>query len=291
MRHPAVVALVSLFACSNPPVPVTTGYVTVQGARLYYEEAGSGMPVVLIHGGFLDSRMWDDQFQTFARWYRTIRYDVRAHGQSRADSVGFTDHEDLHDLMDTLNVERAVIVGLSMGGQIAIDFALAYPERVAGLVLVGPGMSGFAFESDELQEYIEELTAAFTSNEFSEITATFARWWCDGPQRDSTQVDPLVRHKVLEMLSGSRQRWEYANLAEYLDPPAIEWLRQIRAPTMAIVGGIDMPDIHSIVDLIAEQVPEAQKVVIPNVAHMVNLEAPKEFNEIVLEFLKSIERG
>ena len=149
--------------------------------------------------------------------------------------------------------------------------------------------SGFNSYSDELNDYIDELTAAAETNEFSQIIETFARWWCDGPSRESSQVDSLVRDRVLEMLNGSEQRWQLSSLTEYLEPPAIERLHQIRAPTLAIVGSIDMPDINTIVNMIVEQVPGAARVEIPDVAHMVNMEAPGEFNEIVLEFLEGLE--
>jgi pimeloyl-ACP methyl ester carboxylesterase len=195
MKRICSLACLLVLGCSGEPIEVTSGYVDVEGARLYYEEAGQGTPVVLIHGGFLDRRMWDGQFEVLAQQYRAIRYDVRAHGLSRADSVAFADHEDLHQLMAALDVGRAAIVGLSMGGQIATDFALAYPEMVSALVLVGPGMSGYRFEDEELQAYMDDLTAAFETGGFSAATEVFARYWCDGPQREPSQVAPAVRKK------------------------------------------------------------------------------------------------
>ncbi|NIN71805.1 MAG: alpha/beta fold hydrolase [Gemmatimonadetes bacterium] len=288
MKRTCLFAILLTVGCAPETIDVRTGYLDVEGARLYYEEAGQGDPVVLIHGGFLDRRMWDGQFEVLARQYRAIRYDVRAHGLSRADSVTFADHEDLHQLMAALEVRSATIIGLSMGGQIATDFALAYPEMVSALVLVGPGLSGHMFEDELLRAYMEELTAAFETGGFSAAIEIFARYWCDGPQRESSEVDPAVREKVLTMLAGSDERWRYWNLSRQLEPPAIERLGEIDVPILAIVGGIDMPVIDGIVDLIAGQVPDAQKIVIPDVAHMVNMEKPDEFNELVLEFLASL---
>jgi pimeloyl-ACP methyl ester carboxylesterase len=278
-------ALLLLAACRGGP-DMETGYVDVEGARLYYEVAGQGEPVILIHGGFLDRRMWDGQFEAFARSYRVIRYDVRAHGLSRTDSVSFADHEDLHDLMAALEIPKATLVGLSMGGQISIDFALAYPEMTHALVLVGPGMSGFPFDSPAIEKYVSDLTAAFQSG-FPDAIEMFTRYWCDGPEREPSEVDPAVRRKVLAMLEGSEERWRYWRLNQQLDPPAYGRLNEIGVPTLAIVGGIDMPDVIGVVDRIAEQVPGARKVVIPDVAHMVNMEKPQEFNDLVLEFLSA----
>ena len=285
MIRATVLTLVMLAACRSVP-EVDTGYVDVEGARLYYEVAGQGDPVILIHGGFLDRRMWDGQFETFARSHRVIRYDVRAHGLSRTDSVPFSDHEDLHDLMAALEIPRATLVGLSMGGQISIDFALAYPEMARALVLVGPGMSGFPFDSPSIEKYVADLTAAFQSG-FSDAIEMFTRYWCDGPEREPSEVDPAVRSKVLAMLEGSEERWRYWGVSQQLEPPAYGRLNEINVPVLAIVGGIDMPDVIDVVDLIAEKVPGARKVVIPGVAHMVNMEKPQEFEDLVLDFLNA----
>ncbi|UCC48268.1 MAG: alpha/beta fold hydrolase [Gemmatimonadota bacterium] len=288
MRRVLPVVLLLTLGCSRGPLDVKSGYVDVEGARLYYEEAGQGTPLVMIHGGFLDRRMWDDQFQAFARRNRVIRYDVRAHGLSQSDSVAFADHEDLLSLMEALHVPSAAIIGLSMGGGIAADFALAHPERVSALVLVGPGLSGYSLWSEEVASYVEQLTAALETGDFSAVTETFARWWCDGPHRTPSQVDPAVRQRVLDMLAGSGQRWRYYGLARPLDPPAIERLGDINVPTLAVVGSIDVSDVLEIVDIIAERVPGARKVVIPDVAHMVSMEKPEEFNRVVLEFLSRL---
>jgi pimeloyl-ACP methyl ester carboxylesterase len=288
MKRMCLLAILVTTGCAAETIAVKTGYVDVEGARLYYEEAGQGTPVVLIHGGFLDRRMWDGQFEVLARRFRAIRYDVRGHGLSRTDSVSFADHEDLHRLMVELEVPSATVIGLSMGGQIATDFALAYPEMVSALVLVGPGMSGHTFEDELLRAYMEELTAAFETGGFSAAIEVFARYWCDGPRREPSEVDPAVREKVLTMLAGSDERWRYWNLSRQLEPPASERLGEIKVPTLAIVGGIDMPVIDGIVDLIMGQVPDARKVVIPDVAHMVNMEKPGEFNDLVVEFLAGL---
>lgn len=282
----------SLFLCSlgsaAPQEAVQSGYVAVDGARLYYEQAGSGMPVVLIHGGFLDHRMWDGQFDLVAERYRAIRYDVRAHGRSHSDSVPFADQDDLRQLLDALAVPRAVIVGLSMGGRIAVDFALTDPDRVAGLLLVGSGLSGFEPRSDEIARYLQDLRSAAQVS-FPAIFETFAHWWCDGPYREPSDVDSVVRGRVLEMLAGSEQRWLYAPLERELDPPAIRRLEEIDIPTLAVVGTLDVPDIDQIAHLIDQQVPGAERVYIPDVAHMVNMEKPAEFNRVLLEFLERIE--
>src|SRR5512147_367629 len=110
---------------------------------LYYEIAGEGHPLVLIHGGLVNSGLWDDQFEVFARQYRTLRYDVRGFGKSLAPTAYFSNHGDLRDLLDFLGFRRACVLGLSMGGSIAIDFTLTYPDRAAALLPVASGLSGY----------------------------------------------------------------------------------------------------------------------------------------------------
>jgi 3-oxoadipate enol-lactonase len=264
----------------------TEGYVPVEGGRLYYREAGQGPAVILIHGGYLDLRMWDDQVAVLATAHRVVRYDVRFHGRSTSEEVPFSDMADLGVLMDSLEIPSATIVGLSMGGQIAVDFALMHPERVGSLVLVAPGLSGFPFGSPELGAYMEAITDAIGRDDFPEMIEIFTRYWCDGPKRTPEEVDPEVRSKVLEMLAGSWERWGRSPLVQQLDPPAMNRVSSIHAPTLLVVGSVDMPDIQEVVAHLVANIPGALRVDIPDVAHMVNLEAPERFNEILLEFLR-----
>src|SRR5437660_12337913 len=124
------------------------GYCDVQGGKIYYEVAGQGHPLVLIHGGQLDRRMWDEQFQFFASRYKVIRYDVRGFGQSPAANKPFSQSEDLATVLKCAKADKAYVVGLSLGGRIAIDFTLAHPEMVDALIPVAPGLSGFNLPND-----------------------------------------------------------------------------------------------------------------------------------------------
>src|SRR5712691_3775284 len=118
------------------------GIAYVNGTSLYYELAGKGPAVVLVHGGLVDSRLWDDQMKAFSKSYHVVRYDLRGFGRSRAATDPFSHIEDLRAVLDFLKIERATVIGLSLGGIIAADFTLEYPERVERLVLVGAGLRG-----------------------------------------------------------------------------------------------------------------------------------------------------
>ena len=271
-------------ACQAPP-QARQGYVAVGGARLFYEEAGRGPAVVLIHGGFLDHRMWDGEFGWLARSYRVVRYDVRGHGQSQADSVPFADYEDLRVLLDSLRIARAAVMGLSLGGRIATDFALAYPDRVSALVLVAPGLPGFQFHGPEDSAYAAEIRAA-SARGLPAVYDTFVRFWCVGPYRQRSDLAPAVLAAVDQMVAGSfLGRWRVNALNRELAPAAWFRLREMRAPTLSVVGNLDMPNILEIVDSVTSQVPGARRVVITGAAHQVNMEKPAEFEAAVRPFL------
>ena len=263
-----------------------TGFFQMGDAKLYYEVLGEGQPVVLIHGGLVDRRMWDDQFEVFAQHYQVVRYDVREHGLSQGSSDSYFDHEDLYGLLSYLGIDKAVLIGLSMGGIIAIDFALEHPEMVRALIPVAPGLSGYRFS---LSEFRQNLNAAYQERDFSKYVEVFQQAWTDGPHRTADQVDAGVREKVRMIASEQVVSHNLQRKVRYLQPPAINRLAEIQVPTLAILGTLDMPDISNIVDLLVEGIRDAEKVMVPDVAHMVNMERPEEFNQIVLNFLRDME--
>jgi pimeloyl-ACP methyl ester carboxylesterase len=265
-----------------------SGSVNVGKAKIYYEEMGEGMPFVMIHGGLLDRSMWDAQFSAFAPSHRVVRYDARGHGLSRAPSGTFSHHEDLKELLDEIKVGKAVIMGLSLGGYIAIDFALAYPERVSALILAAPGLTGYELASEPVKKHTELMNKAFLDNDIKMAIEYFQRAWTDGPARTPEKVNPDVREKVRQMAFASIKSINLESREIRLEPPAIDRLAEIQVPTLAVVGDLDMPDILAIVDLIEKNVNGAQKVVIKGVAHMLNMEKSGEFNRIVQDFLSGL---
>jgi 3-oxoadipate enol-lactonase len=253
---------------------------------LYYEIAGEGHPLVLIHGGLVNSGLWDDQFEVFAGHYRTLRYDVRGYGKSKPPASYYSNHGDLRDLIDFLGIARAAVLGLSMGGAIAIDFTLAYPNRAAALIPVAAGLSGYrATASTALRD---ELNAAYERGDKERAVELSLQMWTDGPQRTPDQVDPDVRERLRAMTVHTFDLPDVEPWLQALEPPAVDRLAEIKAPTLFVVGDQDVEDISKIGDLIVANVPGAQRAVIPGTAHHLNMEQPAEFNRIVLEFLNSL---
>lgn len=268
-------------------VHLTSGFVPVEGGKLYYEAAGAGHPVVLIHAGIADCRMWDNQFAAFAEHYRVIRYDVRGFGRSDMPTGRYSLLADLKNLLVRLGAASAHLLGASMGGAIAVDFALENPDLVDSLVLVGSGLSGHQ-PSDETRLMWSEIGEAAEAGDHANAVELELRMWVDGPRRTPDQVDPTVRSRVREMELHNAAIETDAGTPIRLDPPAIGRLGEIGAPTLVLVGDGDQPDILAIADLLVKGIPRARYAAIPRVAHLPSMEEPALFNQIVLDFLKGL---
>jgi 3-oxoadipate enol-lactonase len=264
----------------------TTGFLDVQAASLYYEFAGHGNPLLLIHAGIADSRMWDEQFPVFAQHYRVIRYDLRGYGQTRWQSGTFANREDPVALFNALGVQRAHVIGVSFGSEIALDLTLAHPELVASLVMVAPSAGGTQL-SELIRRFIREENELMEQGDVQGATELNLRLWVDGSQRGPEQVNPTVRQRVYEMQHHAftvpmpEDAYE-----EELQPPAITRLSEVRAPTLVIVGELDLPEKLELADHLATSIPGARQEIIANAAHMVSMEQPQQFNRIVLDFLR-----
>lgn len=263
-----------------------SGMAEVNGTRLYYEVAGEGHPLVLIHAGIADSRMWDDQLDVFAQRYRVIRYDLRGFGRSEVPPGPYTLRDDLLGLLRFLGVERTYLVGVSIGGGLAIDFTLEHPEMVDALIPVAAGVGGLPRSAADDAPF-DEVEAAIEAGDLARANELEVGLWVVGTRRTADQVDARVRQRALEMNGDS-----FARLAENeqarpqpLDPPAYGRLGEIHAPTLVIVGDEDLPEVMRAADALAANIAGARKVVMHGAAHLPNMEQPAEFNRLVLDFL------
>jgi 3-oxoadipate enol-lactonase len=259
------------------------GFAEVNGTRLYYETAGTGEPLVFVHGFTLDTRMWDDQFEAFAQRYRAIRYDARGFGKSALpDGTPYAPYDDLKALLDYVGVEQAHVIALSMGGGIAIDFALTYPQMTRTLVAVDAVVGGWRWSDEDVKhsKLREEMAAR-------EGIPGAKRAWLAHPLFAPANEQPTVAARLAQMVD-EYSGWHFVNNnpAIGLKPRAFERLEQITVPTLVILGERDEPDFHGMADALASRVPEARKVVLAGVGHMANMEAPQAFNEAVFDFLR-----
>jgi len=256
---------------------VTTG--TTPGG-LYYEVSGSGDPVVLIHAFSVDRRMWAPQVAALERRYRVIRYDQRGHGNSAAPVDPYSPHDDLRSVLDTLGLARATLIGLSAGSTLAIDFAIAYPDRVTRLVLASPGLNGHVPLPP-----LTWTTPVFEAAGKGDAEGA-ARLWADTPIMAVHSGGAAAAAVVRGLVMDNARLWSYrTNPARQLTPPAIKRLPEITAPTLVILGDRDLPHIKEIAGLIAAGVKGARVVNVPGAGHLVNLDAPESFNSAVNTFL------
>ena len=265
-----------------------SGYLELDGGRMYYEAAGAGQPVVLGHAGFVDSRSWDDQWQAFAEHFRVIRFDLRGFGKSDPASGPVSRRDDLYRLARHLGLERAAFVGTSMSGENVLDLALEHPGLASALVVVSATPSGFEMQGGP-PPVLLEMMAAMQQGDVARASELQTRLWVDGLSRQPAQVDPRVRMKVAEMnrTGLENKTWGIADAQPLnpLNPPAAQRLGEVQARTLIVVGALDHPEIGRAADVMAASIPAAKKVVIEAAAHLPNMEKPKEFNEAVLNFL------
>lgn len=228
--------------------------------------------------------MWDGQFAAFTERFRVMRYDLRGVGRSTMPAGPFSHHDDLRQLLQTLDIEQAHLAGLSMGAGIAIDFALTYPEMVDRLVLTA--VLGPPPFSQGLRDGWTAAEAAFESEGLTGVNEVEMRMWVDGPQRGPDGVDAAMRAFVAEMnIDVLRREEESQGSPAQLDPPAAMRLADISASTLVIAGTGDQPDVLAYCDTLAAEIPNARLESIPEVAHMVNLETPDRFTKLVVNFL------
>jgi len=261
--------------------------VSTNGIDTFYEDSGKGPPVVLIHGHSLDRRMWDPQVAPLLdAGCRVVRYDVRGHGQSEAPATGYIWQNyslDLRDLLDRLKIAApAHLVGLSMGGGIALQFAVDHPQRVASLVLVDSTVPGYTYSSEYTQT-VEELVQAVRTEG---PRPALQRVWLTHPLLAGIRRFP-ERFDFLKSMVLAYSARDYLDETEYPQPQwqVIDRLAEIRAPTLVLVGEEDLPDFRLIADILAANISGARQEVIGGAGHLLNLEQPDRFNDALLRFL------
>ena len=266
---------------------ITTGYIDCLDSKIYYEEVGSGEVLVLAHGGYLDSRMWGDQFLYFANnGFRVIRFDNFAHGKTKDGANTLFLHEVVQTLLDSLGIKKANMLGLSLGGVTCIEFALECPQYIDKLVLASTGINGYNWGTDtlfkpNLWKQIEYINNQDTLN----AAEVFLQSWTDGPYRNHEDVPTAMRLKNKQMILERFKTHGLRKNALKSSPKAIKRYRNINCPVLIILGEKDMPSIHDISYMLQEGITNSELEMIMGSAHMVNLEYPEIFNSLVLEFL------
>ena len=276
-----VLLLIETSSRGSQQVSVRAGTAEVNETKLYYEMMGEGHPLVLIHGGGVDRRMWDDQFQVFAEHYRVIRYDLRGSGRSDIPKERWSHSQDLHSLLRFLQVDKVYVLGLSRGGWIAADFTLEHPEMVAALILASANLDG----APEAYGTPGARKAARDGGVSRAVDMLM-----ENPYLIPGKEYKAARQNMREMLEDNAvvSLFVYRDMENLLQRPTLpptQRVSAIRVPTLFIAGGRDHPAALGNYDRESKIIPGARKIVIPGGAHFVPMEQPEEFNRTVLDFL------
>lgn len=263
---------------------IQTGFMEINGAQIYYEMTGSGTPLVLVHAGIADRRMWDEQFHAFAQEYQVVRYDLRGYGKTAPMAGAFSHRQDLYELLKVLHIPHAYFVGCSKGGSTLIDFALEHPEMVKALVLVACTPHGYEFQGEPPTQW-DAMVAAFKQGDMELAAELEVQIWVDGPHRTPSQVDPTVRRRVREMnLIALTNEAAQLGTEQPLEPAAIQRMNEIRVPALIVVGDLDDLNIVAGSQFLERSIMGSRRVVFSQAAHFPNMEQPEKFNQDVLEF-------
>jgi pimeloyl-ACP methyl ester carboxylesterase len=287
MRSLVVIALLTACASASEQSASTSAsarssYLAVPGGRIYFEEAGKGVPVVLIHGGFGDRRMWDAQFNELARDFRVVRYDHRGFGNSTAPDSVYSPVRDLLQLLDQLGIARAHIIGNSVGGGVALDFAVLYPERVHKVVVVASGANGYPYSADD----VAGIVAVFRAAEAQGVDRA-AELWLQDPMIAIASKHPRSADLVRRMIQDNRNIFRMEHWPEgKLKPSAYDRLNELRMPVLFVVGENDTPVVQRASGASAARVSGAETFRMPGADHLPQMTHPDVFTQRVTAFLQ-----
>ena len=266
-----------------------SGFVNIDEAQIYYETAGTGTPFVMIHAGVADRRQWNNEFPFFANNYQVIRYDMRGYGKSEPAEGEFSHMSDLVSLLNALKItEPLIMMGCSMGGGLAMDFALGHPSRVRALIMVGSVPSGLELDVPRPAKFAE-VEKAFEAGDLDLTSEIETQIWFDGMDRTPEQVNQEMRRLLYEMnrLALAHEVKQLGKRLTNTETPAFDRLGELKIPVLIVIGTSDNPYILAAADYMVEHLPSARKVKIEDAAHLPNMDHPDEFQTIVKAFLES----
>ena len=266
-------------------VETKTDFATIRNGKIHFEMAGTGKPLLLLHSGIADHRMWAGQCSEFSRHLQVIVPDFRGYGKSSTPREPFRHYEDIHELIGHLGFTSVNIAGCSLGGKVAIEMAIAYPEMVGRLILIAPGMTGYEYRDKETLAKDAALEGLIASGKREEVADMLVNIWVVGLRRNREAVDSAVRALVRKMILDN-----YASVIDKFPetPPGFDIMSrlvEIRVPTLVMIGDSDLPDMQAISQLVAGRIHGAERLLIPGAAHLPNLENSMLFNRSVIDFL------
>jgi pimeloyl-ACP methyl ester carboxylesterase len=263
-------------------------HLDVPGATIYYETEGRiGDPaILLLHAGVATLRMWDPLVTQLAGDHFVIRFDERGYGRTTAENIEFSDRRDALEILDHLGVDRALLIGGSRGGGIALDLALETPARATGVVTICGGVSGFPdLEPTPAEEEAwARVEAAEASGDAAEAAREYVRFWTIGVGRDERDLDPaFVQLAYALHRPNAAHREDPPAIA--LDPPAYVRLDSLMVPLLAVAGKADLSETVVVQEYLVGHVPEGEGYLFHDAAHLPSVERPEEFAAVLSDWM------
>ena len=266
---------------------IKTGFATIRNVKLYFEIAGTGKPILLLHAGIADHRMWAEQLREFSKHFQVITPDFRGYGKSSVPDEPFWHFDDIYRLIQHLGFRSVNIAGCSLGGKTAMELAIAYPNLINSLILIAPGLPGYEFRDKETlgkDIILEKLIASEKRDEVADILVDI---WLVGLKRKRETIASRVRALVREMILDNYD----SVIDKYPEKKpkfnVLSSFSEIHVSTLVMIGDCDLPDMLAISQLVADKIPHAERQLIHDAAHLPNLEHSTLFNQLVIDFLNN----
>jgi pimeloyl-ACP methyl ester carboxylesterase len=268
-------------------------FATSGKAQLAYDVTGdgrSGSGVLLLHAGVTDRRSWRAVVDRLSPRHRCVAFDARQYGETSYEPQdGWSGVDDTIAVMDAAGVERAVLVAGSMGGATAIDVALAHPDRVSALALIGPAVHGAPYPDiteEPTASLVAKAEAAEEAEDFDELNRLEAWLWLDGPTAPEGRVGGELRDLFLEMNGRALRADDPGELRPH--PDAWSQLDEIRVPTLVLVGELDLPDMKAVDEQLAATVADGRLVWLEGTAHLPHFEGHDACLRQVSDFVDDV---
>lgn len=261
--------------------PISTGFLDIDNGTLLYEMAGSGPDIVLIHAFSFDHREWDLQFEALAKTHRVVRYDLRGFGRSSLPTEQYDHGDDLAQLMHHLNLVRPLLVGVSLGSNIALNFAARNPDQIFGAILSSPGLPGHVWKEKRPPETAKEFAAEHG-------VEAGKKNWLAGPVFSSLSKYPEALAAVKIILDDySGWHWMHDDM-QIPQKPIMDILETINVPMLILSGDLDVDGYREIATLLFQRLPNAKLHRFKNAGHMHNMEIADEFTARIVEFASNL---
>lgn len=287
MKPSLIFMFIIFLACSDSKkTEDVNSFKNIGGNKIHFKIEGEGKEIVMVHGGYLDLDMWQLQVDEFKDDWKIIRFSDLGHGKTISSGQPIFGYDIIGELSNATSDNPTVLMGLSWGAMICIDFALNHPQKVEKLILVSPGLSGWDYFQDSIAGKNYQLRQIATANnKISKSAELFHQNWVVGPRRSKEDINNEFFNSSLEVIKKNMKEHWQQEWSELDTIPAIKRLDQIKVPTYIIIGNHDGEDIKMIAETYEKLIPNSKIIIIEDVAHLINLENALEFNKLLREIL------